>query len=180
MKQEHVLNRTTYRVIINFFEEYADINTFENMKPTMHRERKKTTIFRGNQDDKFTDIQEYIDIVLRDAMNDMAEAFPDFVKEYDEISTGKTPKSVQTLINILTVDESGKSLSLVGIIIDELTFTGQTDVDGKLLVKVGAKKSLVIKVSKTGFVNQEVEVSKIKRGQTTDIVVTLRAAAVQS
>ena len=158
----------------------TDINTFEKMIPTMHRERKKTSIFRSNQDDKFTDIQEYMDIVVRDAINDMAEVYPDFVKEYDEISAGKAPKSSQTLINILTLDESGKPLSLVGIIIDELTFTGQTDVDSKLLVKVGAKKSLIIKSSRTGFVNQETEVSKIKRGQTTDIVVTLRAAAVQS
>ena len=158
----------------------TDIDTFEKMIPTMHRERKKTSIFRSNQDDKFTDIQEYMDIVVRDAMNDMAEAYPDFVKEYDEISTGKAPKSAQTQVNILTVDESGKSVSLVGIIIDELAFTGQTDGDSKLLVKVGAKKSLTIKSSRTGFVNQETEVSKIKRGQTTDIVVTLRAAAVQS
>ena len=150
-----------------------DIDSYDDMKPTMERERKKSRIFRGNQMEMFDELEEYIDIVLRDAVDGMNEKFPNFVKEYNAVCVGKTPSVSPTKLAILTVDATNKPLSIVDIGIMELESIIPTDESGKLAVKTGGKSTLTIKANKAGFVQKEMTVTKIKRGQITEVVVTM-------
>ena len=54
--------------------------------------------------------------------------------------------------------------------------TFETDVNGKLYVKTGSLKELPIKASKGLFEDQEVVVTKIKRGKVTEIELRMKRA----
>ncbi len=150
-----------------------DIKVYDNMKPIMESERKKTRVFRGNQTEMFDELQEYIDIVLRDAIDGVNAQYPNFVKEYNAMCVGKTPTSSPTKLVILTVDETDKPLSAVDIALLEMATTISTNELGKLDIKMGGIKTVTLKATKTGFIEKETHVTNIKRGQTTEVLVKM-------
>ncbi len=150
-----------------------DITVYDNMKPIMESERKKSRVFRGTQAEMFDELQEYVDIVLRDAIDGVNDAYPNFVKEYNAMCVGRTPTSSPTKLVILTVDETDKPLSVVDIALIELATTTATNELGKLDVKMGGIKTVTLKATKTGFVEKETRVTNIKRGQTTEVLVKM-------
>ena len=150
-----------------------DIKVYDNMKPTMERERKQSRVFRGTQTEMFDELREYVDIVLRDAIDGVNDAYPNFVKEYNAMCVGRTPTTSCTKLVILTVDETDKPLSVVDIALIELATTISTNEFGKLDVKMGGIKTVTLKAKKAGFVEKEFRVTNLKRGQTTEVLVKM-------
>ncbi|MBL7816421.1 MAG: carboxypeptidase regulatory-like domain-containing protein [Saprospiraceae bacterium] len=155
-----------------------DIETFNQMKPILSRERSKASIIKGNQDELFEQMKEFVAKVLPLAIEKTQEKYPDFAKEYAAVSTGKTPSVSPTKLSVVAVDESDNPIAEVTIESIEPSYTNITDASGKWSVKTGAKKEVVLKVSKAGFMNQEVTVKKIKRGQVTDVRIQMQATAI--
>ena len=150
-----------------------DIKAYDAMKPTMERERKQTSVFRGNQAEMFDELQEYVDIVLRDAIDGVWDKHSNFVKEYNQMCVCKMPNSSPTKISILTLDETDNPLSVVDIALVELSALTATDEFGKLDVKTGSMKAVTVKAKKAGFVEKELRVTNLKRGQTTEVLVKM-------
>ena len=75
---------------------------------------------------------------------------------------------------VLAVDEKDKPLEAATIEVVELSYTNTSDEKGKWTVKTGSKKELTLKATLTEFMPQEVTVKKIKRGQTTDLIIKMQ------
>lgn len=168
-----------YNLTADFRKEMAeDVETFNKMKPQLKVERSKSTVKTGNRNELFKVMKEYVEGVLFEAIDTLKDTQVDFVKEYADVSTGRTPTVSSTKLLIKTIDElTNQPIPNVAIEIPELKIKGATDSNGKLTIKVGAKKEVKLKATKAAMENQEVSVTKILRGRIKEIEVRMQGSA---
>ena len=166
-----------YGLKADFRKELAsDISVFDKMKPQMNVERSRSIVLTGSRNDLFKSTNEFIDKVMSESIEMFNVTNPDFVKQFEDVSTGRTPSVSPTRVNILLLNDATEAPFKKGaVIVPELKLSTTTDEDGKLTVKVGGNKEVTIIGRVDGFEPQEVTVSKIIRGRSYDVVIRLKA-----
>jgi hypothetical protein len=150
---------------------------YEKLSPQMRVDRVKSMATTRDRNDLFKGVKEYVECVLAAAVDSLTETQPAFVKEYQDVSTGRTPSVTSTKLVVKTVfDDTNLPAPFVQIDLPEVGISGTTDEKGHLMVKVGGKKELRLNAAKPSLLNEELSVTKIKRGRVTEIEVRMKSA----
>jgi hypothetical protein len=153
----------------------TDIANFDKMRPQLTVNRSKAVVSTGNRNEGFKVLDEYIAQVLDIAIETLTDSHSDFVKEYDSVSTGRTPSVSPTRLAITVLDDV-TSLPILNaqINVPLIKAIGETDVNGKWVVRVGGKKELLLRITKQGMAPIEMTATKILRGKVLDVEVRMR------
>lgn len=180
----------------------ADVATFNAAKPQVKiiRKLKKTTT--KSLQTVPDELNSAVEDRLMVSILALQKKYPKFVQQFLDLCEKSIPPVSATQVTIKTVnDETNAPEPYVSILLPDLEKTIETDTKGKLVlkkslpmdknppmsafdtdengklcVKTGSLKALHIKASKGLFENQEVAVTKIKRGKVIEIEVRMKRA----
>ena len=155
-----------------------DVEILEKIKAKMSVERSKSTVTTSSVNALFAKAKQYVEVVLPQSVNTVAKSNPDFAKEFAHVCATRTAATSATRVTILVInDKTDEAVADAGIEVVEVNSNTFTDENGKSIVKVGAKKTVTIRVTKKGMVTQEYVTEKIARGQNLTVTIRLVAAA---
>lgn len=180
----------------------ADVTAFNAGKPQVKIVRKQKKGTTENLKTVHEELNSAVEDRLMVSILALQEKYPDFVRHFLELCEKSIPPVSATQVTILTVnDETNAPEPSVRILLPDLEktidkdakgklvlkklqptdkvapiSTFETDANGKLIVKTGNLKELLIKASKGLFEEQELSVTKIKRGRVTEIELRMKRA----
>ncbi len=180
----------------------ADVIAFNTGKPQVKIVRKQKKGTTENLKTVHEELNSAVEDRLMVSILTLQKKYPDFVRQFLDLCEKSIPPVSATQVTILAVnDETNAPLPSVTILLPDLEktveadakgklvlkkllstdkstqmSTFETDANGKLYVKTGNLKELPIKASKGLFEDQEVVVTKIKRGRVTEIELRMKRA----
>jgi translation initiation factor 2 beta subunit (eIF-2beta)/eIF-5 len=181
----------------------ADVATFNAAKPQVKIIRKLKKGTTQSLQTVHDELNSAVEDRLMVSILALQKKYPEFVQQFLDLCEKSIPPVAATQVTIKTVDDATNAPEpYVSILLPDLEKTiaadakgklvlkkllptdknapmsaFDTDANGKLVVKTGSLKALLIKASKSSFENQEVTVTKIKRGKVTEIELRMKRAA---
>lgn len=181
----------------------ADVVTFNAAKPQVKIVRKLKKGTTKSLQTVHEELNSAVEDRLMVSILALQKKYPDFVRQFLDLCEKSIPPVSATQVTILTVNHATNAPEpFVSIFLPDLKKTieadakgkltlktarptdnsspisaFETDANGKLIVKTGSLKTLLIKASKGFFEEQEVAVTKIKRGKVIEIEVRMKRAA---
>lgn len=153
-----------------------DVDILEKIKAKMSVERSKSTVATSSVNALFAKAKQYVEVVLPQSVSTIAKDNPEFAKEFAHVCATRTAATSPTRVTVLVIsDKTDEALADTGIEVMEVNSNTFTDEYGKSVIKIGAKKTVTIRVTRKGMVTQEYVTEKIGRGQ--NLVVTIRLVA---
>jgi hypothetical protein len=157
----------------------AQTKNYEQLLPKMKVMNSKAVVQAGNLSDLIKQTKEFVENVLNVAVESVRDEFPDFVKEYNEVITGRLPSVNNTQVIFKVIDATTQTvLKNVSIDMEENNKNFKTDDDGRCVVKTGKYKDVTFKLSMSGYNTQTITVTKLMRGRNRDVTVNLVREAV--
>ena len=152
----------------------SDVEILEKIKAKMSVERSKSTVATSSVNALFAKAKQYVEVVLPQSVNTAAKDNPDFAKEFAHVCSTRTAATSATRVTISVINhKTDEAVADAGIEVVEVNSNTFTDENGKSTVKVGAKKTVTIRVIKKGMVTQEYVTEKIGRGQNLNVTIRL-------
>jgi hypothetical protein len=155
----------------------ADVAAFVAVKPQIQIKKKGMKGTTQSLKEVHQEIDDSLEFRLDVSILNLQTKYPAFVQHYFELRVGRAIPVSFTQVTIKTInDATNQPEPNVNVNLPDLNIKTMTDEKGKLSVKTGRLKALIVQLSKPSFQDEERTVTKIIRGRTIVLEVRLKLA----
>jgi hypothetical protein len=153
----------------------AQLNSFKSLKPLVKLNQSKRVITNEDIAECIKNINGLLKNLMDVSVKTVYASNPEFVRHYELNRIRREPIKSITQVTLIISNMAGDGfLKGAKVVIPTLSLVGVTDEKGQLTIKTGNLKTLECSVSMDGMQSQDITITDIVRGSTTNYAVKMK------